>query len=54
MCHMWSEICRRDNLGSNISCMSLSKPFSLYQLCSQNWTADYMGSLESWSDCLRE
>ena len=51
MCYMWSEIWgRRDYLGSNISSMSLSKPFSFYQLCLQNWTADYLGSLESWSD----
>ena len=53
MCYMWSEIWgRRDYLGSKISGISLSKPFSLYQLCFQNWTADYLGSLESWSDYL--
>ena len=32
MCYLWSEIWgRRDNLVSDISSMSLSKPFSLYQ-----------------------
>ena len=37
-CYMWSEIWgRRDYLGS---------------LSFQNWTADYLGSLESWSDYL--
>ena len=49
MYHMWSEIWgRQDYLGSNIS----SKPFSSYQLCFQNWTADYLESLESSSDYL--
>ena len=54
MCYMWSEIWgRRDHLGSNFSSMSLSKPFSLYQVYFQNWTADYLGCLKSWSDYLR-
>ena len=53
MCYMWCEIWgRRDYLGSNISGMSLSKPFSLHQLCFQNWKADHLGSLESLSDYL--
>ena len=38
--------------GSNISSLSLPKPFSLYQLCFQDWTADYLGSMETWSDYL--
>ena len=54
MHYMWSEIWgRRDYWVSNISSMSLSKPFSLYQLCFQTWTADYLGSLESWSGYLK-
>ena len=38
MCYLWSEMWgRRDYLGSDISGMSLSKPFSECR----NWTADY-------------
>ena len=47
MCYMWSEIWGRlDYLGSDISSMSLSKPFSWYQVCILNWTADYLGFLK--------
>ena len=43
MCYLWSEMWgRRDYLGSDISSMSFSKPFSECR----NWTADYLGSLK--------
>ena len=43
MCYLWSEIwSKQDYLGSDISGMSLSEPFSQCR----NWTADYLGPLE--------
>ena len=46
MCYLRYESWgRQDYLGSDISSMSTSKPFSWYQLCFRNWTADYLGSL---------
>ena len=48
MCYMWSEIWgSRDYLGSDISGMSLSKPFSQYLVYFRRWTADYLGSLKN-------
>ena len=35
MCYLSSEIWNRDYLGSNISSMSLSKPFSQHQIFSE-------------------
>ena len=47
MCYLWSEILgKQDYLGSTISSISLSKPFSQYQVVFGNWTADYLGSLK--------
>ena len=47
MCYMWSEIWGRlDFVGCDVSSMSLSKPFSWYQVCFRNWTTDYLGSLK--------
>ena len=47
MYYLWSEILgRRDYFGSDISCTSLSKPFSWYQVVFGNWTADYLEPLK--------
>ena len=47
MCYLWSEIwARRDYLGSGVSSMSLSEPFSQYEVFFRNWTADCLGSLK--------
>ena len=47
MCYLWSGIYGRPGcLGSDISSMSLSKPFSQLKLFFRNWAADYLGSLK--------
>ena len=47
MCYLWSEILgRRGYLGSDISSISLFKPFSWYQVVFGNWTAGHLGSLK--------
>ena len=47
MCYLRSEICGgRDCVWSDISCMSLCKPFFWYQVLFRNWTAGYLGSLK--------
>ena len=45
ICYLWCEIWRRrDYLGSDISSISLSKPFSWYQVVFQKRWSDYLGS----------